>query len=213
MSTVVEFLQTVEQEDEHRCGQQLQSSPAYDRMLSVCGEFFRISRLVLEKAEKESMTRRKRKNEESRLSQQVQQQQVHQHQKNMMDAQKNFSGISNGNANANANISTSSLSTTGTPPALSPQTNILRQDMNAQLYADMANNPTFSPGNTVAWLPDLSNPTCASTSTYPVSPINQLSGDPFQQPFVPQDLWQMPMTFEWDWADVTTNMPWGDGGF
>ena len=24
----------------------------------------------------------------------------------------------------------------------------------------------------------------------------------FQQPFVPQDLWQMPMTLEWDWADV-----------
>ena len=22
----------------------------------------------------------------------------------------------------------------------------------------------------------------------------------FQQPFVPQDLWSMPMTFEWDWG-------------
>jgi hypothetical protein len=27
----------------------------------------------------------------------------------------------------------------------------------------------------------------------------------FQQPFVPQDLWQMPMTLEWDWADMTGN--------
>lgn len=26
-------------------------------------------------------------------------------------------------------------------------------------------------------------------------------GGPFQQPFVPQDLWQMPMTLEWDWAE------------
>jgi hypothetical protein len=26
-------------------------------------------------------------------------------------------------------------------------------------------------------------------------------GGSFQQPFVPQDLWQMPMTLEWDWAD------------
>ncbi|KAF2403551.1 hypothetical protein EJ06DRAFT_282690 [Trichodelitschia bisporula] len=25
----------------------------------------------------------------------------------------------------------------------------------------------------------------------------------FDQPFVPQDLWQMPMTLEWDWADIT----------
>lgn len=34
------------------------------------------------------------------------------------------------------------------------------------------------------------------------------TGDPldmhgsFQHPFVPQDLWQMPMTLEWDWADL-----------
>lgn len=28
----------------------------------------------------------------------------------------------------------------------------------------------------------------------------------FQQPFHPQDMWSMPMTFEWDWADMT-NMP------
>ncbi|KAI7129804.1 hypothetical protein KC324_g17143 [Hortaea werneckii] len=26
-------------------------------------------------------------------------------------------------------------------------------------------------------------------------------GGSFQQPFVPQDLWQMPMTLEWDWAE------------
>jgi hypothetical protein len=25
-------------------------------------------------------------------------------------------------------------------------------------------------------------------------------GMAFQQPFLPQDLWQMPMTLEWDWA-------------
>jgi hypothetical protein len=31
---------------------------------------------------------------------------------------------------------------------------------------------------------------------------------PFQQSFVPQDLWQMPMTLEWDWADFNTiNLP------
>jgi len=37
----------------------------------------------------------------------------------------------------------------------------------------------------------------------------QTEGDPlnlgaaFQHPFVPQDLWQMPMTLEWDWAGMT----------
>jgi len=37
----------------------------------------------------------------------------------------------------------------------------------------------------------------------------------FPQPYVPQDLWSMPMTFEWDWADMgnfTNNMGGGVGG-
>jgi hypothetical protein len=29
-------------------------------------------------------------------------------------------------------------------------------------------------------------------------------GTSFQHPFLPQDLWQMPMTLEWDWADMTS---------
>lgn len=28
------------------------------------------------------------------------------------------------------------------------------------------------------------------------------NGNTFNQPFVPQDLWQMPMTLEWDWSDA-----------
>ncbi|KAF1816580.1 hypothetical protein P152DRAFT_129067 [Eremomyces bilateralis CBS 781.70] len=35
-------------------------------------------------------------------------------------------------------------------------------------------------------------------------------GNSFQYPFVPQDLWQMPMTLEWDWADLTQG--YGDVG-
>jgi len=30
-----------------------------------------------------------------------------------------------------------------------------------------------------------------------------LIGNAFQQPFVPQDLWQMPMTLEWDMAEMS----------
>lgn len=55
----------------------------------------------------------------------------------------------------------------------------------------------------------------AVTSTYPGDPLagvdmsNAFGTSPdltnatgsFQQPFVPQDLWQMPMTLEWDWAE------------
>jgi hypothetical protein len=32
--------------------------------------------------------------------------------------------------------------------------------------------------------------------------MNPLAGG-FAHPFVPPDLWQMPMTLDWDWADMT----------
>jgi len=31
---------------------------------------------------------------------------------------------------------------------------------------------------------------------------NPFGMDAFQQPYIPRDLWSMPMTFEWDWADM-----------
>lgn len=64
MNVVVEFLQTVQKEDdagEHGTGSVV-------KMLTVCGEFHRIARLVLDKAENDSVNRRKRKNEEVRQS-------------------------------------------------------------------------------------------------------------------------------------------------
>jgi len=33
----------------------------------------------------------------------------------------------------------------------------------------------------------------------------------FQHPFVPQDLWKMPMTLEWDWADMAGYTGYEDG--
>ena len=33
------------------------------------------------------------------------------------------------------------------------------------------------------------------------NPADMMGAGSFQQPFVPQDLWQMPMTLEWDWAE------------
>jgi hypothetical protein len=50
-----------------------------------------------------------------------------------------------------------------------------------------------------------SQPPLTSTGDVPIA-------QPFQQPFVPQDLWQMPMTIEWDWADMSTNFPVFDSG-
>ncbi|KAF2772983.1 hypothetical protein EJ03DRAFT_348038 [Teratosphaeria nubilosa] len=57
----------------------------------------------------------------------------------------------------------------------------------------------FSPPN-----PALADPLMGGTDMgfggFDTSP-NLGAGGAFQQPFVPQDLWQMPMTLEWDWAE------------
>ncbi|MCJ1312496.1 hypothetical protein MMC25_006170 [Agyrium rufum] len=39
-----------------------------------------------------------------------------------------------------------------------------------------------------------------------------LNAGSFHQPFVPQDLWQMPMTLEWDWADMSGGIGGAGGG-
>ena len=41
----------------------------------------------------------------------------------------------------------------------------------------------------------------------PVDPLEM--GNTFTYPFIPQDLWQMPMTLEWDWADMTASSGYG----
>lgn len=55
----------------------------------------------------------------------------------------------------------------------------------------------FSPPNG-----GLSDPLMAGDMgiSFDTSPNMGMAGS-FQQPFVPQDLWQMPMTLEWDWAE------------
>lgn len=44
----------------------------------------------------------------------------------------------------------------------------------------------------------------ASSTTSPAMMNNEMPmGGGFNHPFVPQDLWQMPMTLDWDWAGMT----------
>lgn len=53
--------------------------------------------------------------------------------------------------------------------------------------------------------------TGASNASTPAMMNDMSMGGGFNQPFVPQDLWQMPMTLEWDWAGMTQDFT--AGGF
>ena len=66
----------------------------------------------------------------------------------------------------------------------------------------LAGDGRFNPSSTGFSPP---NPTMAvdmnGASEFNTSPDMAGGIGSFQQPFVPQDLWQMPMTLEWDWAE------------
>ena len=169
------------------------------RMLGVCAEFERIARVVLEKSDKESHSRRKRRS-----------------------SKINESDPPPPTANEN--------------PVSRPPSNTAPTSQSD--YADQVQN-IFTPGftgelntqpfdSTLQFTPSFSNMdlpldfsgtdfntdmlgTSNGMDGFQTSDINgQFNIGSFQQPFVPQDLWQMPMTLEWDLADMSTG---GANGF
>lgn len=155
-------------------------------MLGVCSEFERIAKVVLDKAEKDSSSRRKRKSHEDHAS-------------------KKQGGLSHGIQPMTSTTQQPNIAGVFSPPAVNQN---VQQNGFGSPNNSMGNQG--SPGSN--WQPDFGTSNSTEYSTppnfaemgFPNGDMNSpLSMNSFQQPFVPQDLWQMPMTLEWDWADMT----------
>lgn len=178
------------------------------RMLGVCSEFERIAKVVLERGEKDSNSRRKRKKKDAEEQQQQQQ--------SSLTPQTN----SQNHNSPHAPIFNSSNNNNPTTPGKVFTPNFTG-DLNSQSFYPSPNsfsttrlpdgnimNFTPSPGP----FPDLMSPPNGLNQHFNDMQQQPFSSDgpspldmgSFQQPFVPQDLWQMPMTLEWDWADMTS---------
>ncbi len=183
MNQVVSFLSELAVTEEHS---------GVRRTLGVCVEFERIAKIVLDRAEKESHSRRKRKNKETMEE-------------------------------APAPTPLPQVRTPSSTPFTSPDPTVIfaNPDFNQSSFKDFPPPPPHSenvipnpvefnspPPGTYQNLmdivnglsPDFSNDLPGYPSSDGLSPVN---GGAFDQPFVPQDLWQMPMTLEWDWAEMT----------
>jgi len=187
MNLVVNFLSMLNADEENG---------GVKRMLGVCSEFERIAKVVLDKAEKENPTRRKRKSQEE--------QKAREPAPNSNSAPPPQTPMANNNQNL-------------MPGVFSPS---MANVMNSQNgYSPMGNNESPNSGQ---WHPDYPNGNEYMTPNgqpngHGVPPYSDMQGytdgnrmnsplnntNSFQPPFVPQDLWQMPMTIEWDWADMT----------
>ncbi|KAH8596956.1 fungal-specific transcription factor domain-containing protein [Bisporella sp. PMI_857] len=177
MNLVVSFLSMLNSDEENG---------GVRRMLGVCSEFERIAKVVLDKAEKESSSRRKRKTHDDPKTKMSHPQQLPQ------------TPLMNSGPTPMSGVFSPSLSNHNLQSGYSPNT--------------MNGSP-----NSGVWQTDYGNGTEYMTPTnHGMTPFADMQGytngneinsplttNSFQQPFVPQDLWQMPMTLEWDWAEMT----------
>ena len=171
------------------------------RMLGVCAEFERIAKVVLEKSDKESKSR-KRKSKPPTPSETSPPQRT-----NSSTPQKR----PHPSTPIQAQISTPAPSFTpgftgdiGTPfdPTAPAFTTGTMPDGDLSMSMDFGDGDfsgLSAAGGMNRELPLQPN------QIGPIPAADGLNIGSFQQPFVPQDLWQMPMTLEWDWADVANS--------
>ncbi|KAJ9659351.1 hypothetical protein H2201_007376 [Coniosporium apollinis] len=199
MNLVVSFLSMLCSDEENG------SNGSIRRMLSVCSEFERIAKVVLDKADKESSSRRKRKQQQEQDQSQngVQQTPAAQQQQQARPRQQPTAP------------QTPAQQTSSVPNPFTPS---FGSNLGDQPFPFTPNPPSALP-TTTNWLSDFSPPpnssmlpqaTSFADMQYTQPTTNGFGGlgsldmgNTFQHPFVPQDLWQMPMTLEWDWADMT----------
>ena len=179
MNQVVNFLAVLSVDEE---------TNGIKRMLSVCTEFERIAKIVLEKADRDAHSRRKRKSP-----------------KDAEEAAHGTPGKRPAQSVAEVPSSTPGYNNVFTPAF---GADLLTEPFNPAIngYPTPNSNsdvPVMAdfmpgPGDFPNMMTDFNNSEQFGNPTVG-SPLNVGS---FQQPFVPQDLWQMPMTLEWDWADM-----------
>jgi hypothetical protein len=217
------------------------SNGAVKRMLNICSEFERISKVVLDKSDRESSSRRKRKpapdtnGDTKQTSPPVFTPQIQ--VANPAVGRANVftppgTGVFMGEGGYVNGASPGSsvggvdhlqfLSAGSTPMATSPLSRIAtpatansarvpfqfpisgENSISPELSAALGTSPSgLPPAASLGSMSDIQS--AYSQSAPPLS----LAGNAFQQPFVPQDLWQMPMTLEWDWADLTQGLAGG----
>jgi hypothetical protein len=239
MNVVVNFLSTLGAEAE---------TGGVHRMLGVCSEFERIARVVIEKAEKDHASRRKRKNADQSSS------------KNTTTTSKPANASFNPNATAPTSRPATANSATPQPSHGTSTNNNRHLSPQAADHRSPSHNgyshghtPMAGPGSgtmsqspspgmaPTGWHNEFSPPPSADTgagSDYgsyaemagfgPIGAMNAAAGigmtsppvggggevhlqqqqqqqQPvfFQQPMLPPDLFSLPMTLDWDWAEMS----------
>ncbi|KAI8714446.1 hypothetical protein NCS52_01164400 [Fusarium sp. LHS14.1] len=195
MNMVVTFLSMLGQEAEQG---------GVHRMLGICAEFERIAKAVIEKAEKDQSSRRKRKNQDTTRS-----------SPNPTAKTTPVPGSSNQTPRqstgpeATPPMSGSSIGDRRSSQAqLSPPQN---GDHRSSFSMNTPMNDP-SPAGSAGWPQEFPVPQPGQNGDFDSfmngngsmqSPPGPPAGG-FQQPLLPQDLFSLPMNLDWSWAEMTT---------
>ncbi|MCJ1315718.1 hypothetical protein MMC15_001038 [Xylographa vitiligo] len=179
MNQVVNFLSVLSVDEE---------THSIKRMLSVCTEFERIAKIVLDKADKDAHSRRKRKTPKDTDDQPPQ----HIPEKRTLPQSSEAPPMTSPTFAFNPGFDADLLTQPFHPTPNGYPSPSSTSEM--PIVTDFMPGPGDFPNMMTEFsdMQQFGNPNVGS-------PLNVGS---FQQPFVPQDLWQMPMTLEWDWADI-----------
>lgn len=208
MNMVVQFLSTL--------GQEVETGGVH-RMLGICSEFERISKVMIEKAEKENAGRRKRKNAEQSQANKA----ANTNSSNNMSqaGRMQAAPAPGGSSSAQTPRATTGNNNTPTPrqhnESLSPPSKTEGQGFSPMTATSPgAGEPTPA----ATWSADFgtSSDPMEFTSFADLTGFGQLNNQPpvslqspppmaagFQQPLIPQDLYSLPMSFDWDWAEMS----------
>jgi hypothetical protein len=186
MNVVVTFLSTLGAEAE---------TGGVHRMLGVCAEFERIAKKVIEKAEKDQSSRRKRKSQEPPAKSSV--------------------------GTPSASTSTPKPAASATTPTPHPKhlsvngqgSPDTRMEGSGRSYSPMVTMREPSPAlNSAGWPQEFPIPDGSDYAAYaqmagygpngmqspPLGMVN-----PFQQPLLPPDIYSLHTTLDWDWAEMS----------
>ena len=200
MSVVVNFLSTLVSDE---------SNGSIKRMLTLCAELERISKSVIDKTEKESHTKKKRKVGPEQVAAENASQLQPDGENQPSSSSPSSRNVGMLPTSTPTSTFTSSLAATGNDmmntfadgsAGSGPDQEALNLPSNVQGLADFGQS-----------LPDMLNPANMAnpglSDQVPFSTMGTTSPSTaasFQQPFVPQDLWQIPMPLEWEWPEMST---------
>lgn len=188
MNLVVNFLSMLVSDEENG---------SVRRMLGICAEFERIAKVVLDKTEKETHSRKKRKPAADDDT-----------ANDPLPRQPNGQRSSTSEADPQSMSMASAAFTPGMSGVSNPLFSPSMKDANVYSPPQMMTGPPMMPGYEAHYNGMMTPPNGLANGILdgmenPSNMASPLNFGAFQQPFVPQDLWQMPMTLEWDWADMT----------